>query len=93
VDLVMMTMLGGLGTVAGPVVGAAALYWLRDVVWAAFFDWHLIIQGTLLIGIVLYVPAGLVGILSRGRSSGTTLQRVWGRWLGSRDDDTTQEEP
>ena len=36
VELVMMTMLGGLGTVAGPVIGAAIIYWLRDVVWANF---------------------------------------------------------
>ncbi len=83
VELVMMTMLGGLGTVAGPVVGAATIYWLRDVVWAAFFDWHLIVEGALLIGIVLFVPTGIVGML--GDRSGTSLQRLWGRWLGSRD--------
>ncbi len=83
VDLVMMTMLGGLGTVAGPVLGASAIYWIRDVAWAAFFDWHLLIQGSLLIAIVLFVPMGLIGLF--GGRSGTSLQRVWGRWLGSRD--------
>jgi branched-chain amino acid transport system permease protein len=85
VDLVMMTMLGGLGTVSGPVVGAATIYWIRDVVWGAFINWHLLIQGTLLIGIVLFVPTGLVGLFSRD-SSGTSLQKIWGRWMGSRDE-------
>ncbi len=85
IDLVMMTMLGGLGTVAGPVLGAASIYWIRDVVWAAFFDWHLMIQGTLLIGIVLFVPTGLIGVFRRDRS-GTSLLRLWGRWFDSRDD-------
>ena len=86
IDLVMMTMLGGLGTVAGPVVGAAAIYWLRDVVWAAFFDWHLMIQGSLLIAIVLFVPSGLVGLFRRD-GSGTSLQRLWGRWLAKQGDE------
>ena len=30
IDVIMGTMLGGLGTVAGPILGAAALYWLRE---------------------------------------------------------------
>jgi branched-chain amino acid transport system permease protein len=85
IDLVMITMLGGLGTVAGPVLGAVALYWMRDIVWAAFFDWHLMIEGALLIGIVLFVPTGLLGLFRRD-GSGTSLQQLWGRWLGSRDE-------
>ncbi|MDH3425056.1 MAG: branched-chain amino acid ABC transporter permease [Acidimicrobiia bacterium] len=92
IDLVMMTMLGGLGTVAGPVVGAAAIYWLRDVVWAAFFDWHLMIQGSLLIGIVLFVPTGLVGLFRRN-GSGTTLQSLWGRYFGTRAEHPNEPGP
>ena len=92
IDLVMMTMLGGLGTVAGPVVGAAAIYWLRDVVWAAFFDWHLMIQGSLLIGIVLFVPTGLVGLFRRN-GSGTTLQSLWGRYFGPRAEHPNEPGP
>lgn len=79
VELVMMTMLGGLGTVAGPVIGAATIYWLRDVVWANFLQYHLIVQGVLLIGIVLFVPEGIMGSL--GDRSGTTLGRLWGRYF------------
>ena len=41
VELVMMTMLGGLGTVAGPVIGATVIYWLRDILWANFQPWLL----------------------------------------------------
>lgn len=92
IDLVMMTMLGGLGTVAGPVIGAATIYWIRDVVWAAFFDWHLMIQGTLLIGIVLFVPAGLIGLFGRDRS-GTSLLRLWGRRSDGSDDAGGDAEP
>lgn len=78
VELVMMAMLGGLGTVAGPVIGAASIYWLRDVVWANFLDFHLIVQGLLLIIIVLFVPEGIMG--SFGDKSGTSIGRLWARY-------------
>jgi branched-chain amino acid transport system permease protein len=77
-EMVMMTVLGGLGTVAGPVIGAVIVYWLRDIVWANFLQFHLIVQGILLIIIVLFVPEGIVGTL--GDRSGTSLGRLWGRW-------------
>lgn len=79
VELVMMTMLGGLGTVAGPVIGASAIFWLRDVVWANFEQYHLIVQGALLIAIVLFVPEGIMGSLGDG--SGTSLGRIMRSWF------------
>ena len=81
IDAVMGTMLGGLGTVAGPILGAAALYWLREVLWTNLLDYHLLAQGVLLIVIVLFVPRGLVGLIDR---KGTTLAELWGlkgQWL------------
>jgi len=80
IELVMMTMLGGLGTVLGPVIGAATIYWMRDVVWASFLDYHLIVEGALLIIIVLFIPRGIVGIF--GDRSSTSLSELWGRSLG-----------
>jgi branched-chain amino acid transport system permease protein len=76
VDAVMMTLLGGMGTVVGPVVGGALLFWLRDVVWANFLDYHLLIQGVLLIIVVLYIPEGIVGRLRRGNGA-VAITRTW----------------
>ena len=81
VELVMMTMLGGLGTVAGPVIGATVIYWMRDIVWANFEQWHLIVEGLLLILIVLFMPEGIIGTL--GEKSGTSLRRLWDKWVPS----------
>ena len=75
IELVMMTILGGLGTVAGPVLGAATIYWMRDVVWANLADYHLLAEGFLLIVIVLFVPSGIMGFL--GDRKAITLQSVW----------------
>ena len=90
VDMVMMTMLGGLGTVAGPVVGATLLYWLRDVIWANFLQFHLIIQGIVLILIVLFLPEGIIGTLS-DRSGGTSIGRLWGRYFTTQADADPEE--
>jgi branched-chain amino acid transport system permease protein len=79
VELVMMSMLGGLGTVAGPVIGATLIYWLRDILWANLLQYHLIAQGTLLILIVLFFPEGIMG--SIGDRTGTTLGRLWGKYF------------
>ncbi len=65
IDMVMMSMLGGLGTVAGPVMGATIIYWLRDIVWANLGDYHLMAQGLVLIGLILFVPNGITGLFDR----------------------------
>ena len=78
IDAVMMSMLGGLGTVAGPVIGGALIFWLRDVVWARFLDYHLMVQGAVLILVVLYFPEGIVGRLSRRRGA-VSLAHLWRR--------------
>lgn len=84
VDAVMGTMLGGIGTIAGPVIGAVALFWLKEILWANFLDFHLIVQGLLLIVIVLYIPKGLVGIFDPRATSITSL---WTKWFGGESDD------
>ena len=80
IDAVMGTMLGGLGTVMGPVLGMAVLYWLREVLWANFLDFHLIAQAILLGAIVLYLPKGLIGFVKRE-------SRLMDRLRGRSDDD------
>ena len=91
VDAVMGTMLGGLGTVAGPVVGTVVLFWLRELLWAHLLDYHLIAQGVLLIVIVLFLPRGLVGIVD---PRGASVTALWQRWVGrSVPPDEPGEEP
>jgi branched-chain amino acid transport system permease protein len=84
VDAVMGTMLGGIGTVVGPIIGAVTLYWLKEILWANFLDFHLIVQGVLLVIIVLYVPKGLAGIFDPRVMSITSL---WTKWFGGEADD------
>lgn len=90
IDMVMMTMLGGIGTVAGPVLGSVALYWLRDVVWANFLLWHQIFEGILLIVLVLFIPDGIMGAFSLD-NSGTSLNKIVKNWFRNSKKESTTE--
>ncbi|MDH3679479.1 MAG: branched-chain amino acid ABC transporter permease [Acidimicrobiia bacterium] len=79
IEIAIASVLGGLGTIAGPVIGAGLLYWLRDVVWANFLEWHLIVEGLLLIAMVLLLPNGIMGLL--GDRSGLDVRQAWARWF------------
>ena len=68
IEWIVMVMLGGQGTVLGPIVGAAGYQRLRGLllVSSVFKNIQLAVAGVLLLIIVLFVPAGVVGWL-RGR--------------------------
>ncbi len=75
IEAIVMVMLGGQGTVLGPILGAAAYQRLRGLLLVSpiFKDIQLAVAGVLLLIIVLFVPAGVVGWL-RGRFA--VLRRV-----------------
>lgn len=65
VDLALMSILGGVGTLAGPVLGAAIALPFREFLVEAFgssaFGTHLVVYGLMLVVIVVLLPQGLVG--------------------------------
>ena len=63
IEMLVMVMLGGMGTVMGPLVGAVGYQWLRGYLLTSpiFKDLHLAVAGAMLLGIILFVPAGVVG--------------------------------
>jgi len=65
IELLVMVMLGGQGTVLGPILGAFAYQGMRGyLVTSDFFkDIQLAVSGVLLLLIVLFIPAGAVGWL------------------------------
>ena len=67
IELLVMVMLGGQGTVLGPILGAFAYQGMRGylVTSPIFKDIQLSVSGVLLLMIVLFIPAGAVGWLRR----------------------------
>jgi branched-chain amino acid transport system permease protein len=62
-DVLLMTLLGGLGTVFGPVVGAFAVIAMQNYL-APFGQWVLVIQGVIFVVCVLVFRRGIVGELA-----------------------------
>jgi branched-chain amino acid transport system permease protein len=65
IEMIVMVMLGGQGTVLGPVLGALGYQRLRGFLLTnpLFKDIQLTVAGVLLLLIILFIPAGAVGWL------------------------------
>jgi branched-chain amino acid transport system permease protein len=61
----MAVMIGGAGTIFGPIVGSFFLVILSQIFALTLGDAHLILFGILFILVVLYFPFGLVGSVDR----------------------------
>jgi branched-chain amino acid transport system permease protein len=66
-DALLMTFIGGVGTLHGPVLGAALYVFLKEYLALHWVEFHLLIFGVLFIAIVLLLPGGLVQAAERAR--------------------------
>ncbi len=62
-EVVLMTLVGGLGTVFGPVVGAFFIVALENYL-APFGQWVLVIQGVIFVACVMVFRRGIIGELA-----------------------------
>jgi len=72
--MVLMAILGGKGTLWGPVIGAALFYAAQELFWKYLFGWQRVALGVLIVVIVVFFPAGILGWLRERRP----------RWFGER---------
>ncbi|MFX4295602.1 MULTISPECIES: branched-chain amino acid ABC transporter permease [Roseobacteraceae] len=63
-EVVLMTLLGGMGTIFGPIVGAAIIVTMQNYL-AGFGAWVTVIQGVIFVIGVLLFREGIVGILAK----------------------------
>ncbi|HRQ14464.1 MAG TPA: branched-chain amino acid ABC transporter permease [Promineifilum sp.] len=82
IDALAMTIIGGLGTLVGPVLGAVIIqllgYWLERWFGAS---WTLI-YGIIFMLIVIFLPFGIVGTL---RARSFQLREGWRRIIGNQE--------
>ena len=64
--MIFIVIIGGLGTIEGPILGAVVFFALQQLL-DAYGTWYLIALGAVAIGVVLLAPKGLWGLASRGR--------------------------
>lgn len=63
VQPVLVCIIGGIGTVTGPVVGAAVLVLLSELLRSTLAQAHALIYGVLVIVVILWMPDGFVGFI------------------------------
>ncbi len=67
VGILLMPIIGGVGTLWGPVLGAGVYGVVQEELIAAFPQFHLLLYGVFLILVILFEPGGIVGLLRRAR--------------------------
>jgi branched-chain amino acid transport system permease protein len=65
ISILLMPVIGGIGTVWGPVLGGMIFGMVEEQISVKFPNLHLMIYGSLLIAIILFEPDGLLGLLRR----------------------------
>jgi branched-chain amino acid transport system permease protein len=60
----IMVILGGAGTLLGPALGSAGIVFLENLISAHTQRW-LLVLGLIYVGVTLFAPAGLLGLLRR----------------------------
>ncbi len=67
IKMFVMILIGGAGTVFGPVIGAFILETISELVWSRFINLHLGMLGLIIILVVLFMPNGLISLVTTGR--------------------------
>lgn len=67
VKVPVMVLLGGAGTLLGPLLGATVLVLLEETVWARFLDFNQAILGAVIVALIFLLPDGLLGTLAARR--------------------------
>lgn len=66
VYILLIPVIGGIGTLWGPVLGGLIFGMVEEQLVASFPEAHLLLYGALLILIILLEPGGIIGILRKG---------------------------
>ena len=64
-NAIVYSMLGGLGTLAGPIIGSFAMTLLTAVALGGFLQYHMLLTGVLVLLLVLLAPGGVMAWLDR----------------------------
>jgi branched-chain amino acid transport system permease protein len=68
-ETVIFNVMGGIGTLVGPVAGAAFFLLMKEVFSRVFYEYYLIPVGIIFTTMVIFLPQGLLGFLRRRLNS------------------------
>jgi branched-chain amino acid transport system permease protein len=64
-ETVIFNVMGGIGTLVGPIAGAAFYLLLREALSRFLTEYYLIPVGIIFIAMIIFMPQGLLGFLRR----------------------------
>lgn len=65
IKMYLMMVLGGAGTVWGPIAGAFFIEFISEVVWGKFLELHFLILGLILVLVVIFTPKGFMELVQK----------------------------
>lgn len=65
IKMYLMMVLGGAGTVWGPLAGAFFIELVSEFAWSRFLEYHFLIVGLILVLTVLFTPRGLMDLIGK----------------------------
>src|SRR5690606_32947377 len=65
IEIPVMVMLGGMGTIFGPLIGGVSYVILKEFVWAYFINWHSGLLGLIVVTVIYFLPVGVLGLTWR----------------------------
>ncbi len=66
----VMMLLGGGGTILGPIIGASILELVSEFVWSNFLILHMMILGIIIVITVMFMPRGIIAFFKRKARKG-----------------------
>lgn len=76
--MVVMAILGGQGTLWGPVIGAALFHLAQELFWTYLLNWQRVALGVLIVLIVVLFPTGIMGWLRETSANRANRRRITG---------------
>jgi branched-chain amino acid transport system permease protein len=70
IEALLFTLLGGAGTVIGPLLGAGLMFYLIDIA-SNYTTAYMLVTGVVLVILILFFPKGIIG----------TIRQRWVKWL------------
>ena len=70
IEALLFTLLGGAGTVIGPLLGTTLMFYLIDIA-SNYTSAYMLVAGVVLVLLILFFPKGIMG----------TIREKWARWL------------
>lgn len=65
--MILMALLGGKGTLAGPIVGAILFQITKELFWTYLLGWQRVALGVLIVAVAVFFPEGIVGFVKERR--------------------------